>query len=136
MVFLSNFFNPSTLFDVDKYFNEVFYSLPDKGKPPWVCERVVEDGKVMGLNIFMALAGMGEEHIKCYEENGYLIVDVNNKDTQLPDKFIIDKKIKFSLTDSFDLSSDKVVVDLSNGMLSIFIPLKEKKMERKMLFGK
>jgi len=122
------------LYDWDLLSKEVFLTPPDTGKPPWTWRTNVTDGKLESIDIFLALAGVSEEFVKVYEQNGSILIEVDNTSLDLPAKFQMKLTKKLTLNKSFDL--EKVGVALEYGMLKLNVPLKQVEEKTKLLFGK
>jgi HSP20 family molecular chaperone IbpA len=133
---LSTLLNPVNLLDLNSYFKDVFYNYPENSKPPWSWGLVYDENqKIEKLNIFIALAGIGEEFVKCYEDKGKLIVDVDASNSDLPEKFKINKFMSFTIdNENYDISKSSVSFD--KGLFTVSIPVREVKSTRKLLFGK
>lgn len=111
-----------------------FYSFPeDHSKPPWTTKAIVdENNNSLGVEIYIAAAGVSSKNISVEEDNGFICVNIDTTDTDIPNKFKVNKQLKFNLKRHYDLSKSEV--SLENGLLKIYVPYKEEK-KSKRLFG-
>src|SRR4030042_1412060 len=110
----------------DPFFSTFFYGYPKETKPPYEMRDVYIDKSLKGWQITYALAGFKEEFIKVWSKRRELFVEGNNDQEESyakGTKFACSFKQKFLVSDKLDLS--KMSVDFEDGLLMIFIPVKE-----------
>lgn len=130
------------LFD-DPLFNSCFFGTQKETKPPSENYPVYdENNQFMGWKIVYALAGFRQEDLEVWAEDKALYVSGNNSKEGAPlwdekglSKFSCNFKHRYALTDKLDIGNTKT--SLENGLLQIFIPVKEEaKPKRITLLGK
>lgn len=124
----------------DPFFKTFFLTFPNKeARPPSDYYVVYGDKEnVLGCRILYALAGFKQEDIKVYSEKGKLYIEAdNNKEDRetTGTKFVCKFKHFFNLSDIAD--PDNIKVSFENGLLSVFVPIKEAEQKLRILhFGK
>jgi HSP20 family molecular chaperone IbpA len=126
-------------------FDDFFYHWPNHvPKPPstWrpIVERInsttenIAKEKVIGIEIQFAVAGYKKEDLKVYQEGQTIVVEGDNRHrTEVDQKFTSEFIKKISVQEVLDL--ENVDVDLSNGILSIKLKVKDPEENRKYLLG-
>ena len=133
-------------------FSKLFYNWPTEPKPPIDHFPIMDDEKapvyrmgspdpkaflrtpkMVGYEIQMALAGFSEDEVCVWHANSVLHIEGDNKsNTNVASKFTCAFHHKISCNEVLDLSES--TVELKNGILSIKMPIGEKKENRKYLF--
>jgi HSP20 family molecular chaperone IbpA len=130
------------LFD-DPIFNACFFGTQKESKPPSENYPVYDEkNQFVGWKIVYALAGFRTEDLEIWAEDNALFVSGNNSkegsplwDGKFDSKFSCNFKHRYALTDKLDIT--KIETTHENGLLSIFIPIKEEaKPKRVMILGK
>lgn len=119
----------------DPFFKTFFYETSRATKPPCEVKPIYErydpqnlrtHGPLMGWNIIYALAGFKEEDLKVWSKKREFFVEGSNDNEDsfaFGTKFACNFKEKFTVSDKLDL--DKMTVDFEDGLLIIYVPVKE-----------
>lgn len=117
----------------------LFYNFPVEPKPPialsshgYNLTKSYEKPKDISIN--MALAGFKEDDISVYIDENILYIEGDNtyRDS-VPEKFKSKFKRSFPVKGTVDLN--KACVKLSEGILSVTIPLVEPEDKKQYIFG-
>jgi HSP20 family protein len=118
------------LFD-DPLFNACFFGTQKETKPPSENYPVYDEkNQFVGWKIVYALAGFRADDMEIWTEDKALYVSGDNNkegsplwDSKYGSRFSCSFKHRYALTDKLDIT--RIETTLENGLLQIFIPVKE-----------
>ncbi len=120
---------------IDDLVDDFFYSFEKNPKPPIDISLVLGEDReeILGWKIETALAGFKEGDVRVYSEGQKLFIEGDNTKNKLSDKFSSNFCHTFATSNKLDLSAAEV--KLENGILRVFIPIKDLESERNYLLG-
>ena len=125
----------SPFMDLDEFIRLFFYDWPQSDtKPPMSVRPIYKEKNLIGAQVEVAVAGYRKEDLNVSLEGDKLYIYGDNRERDISERFKSRFEKKVVLQKNLDTS--KIDIKFEDGILSVYIPMKEIASEKKLLFGK